>query len=198
MDAISRQHQDQQGWVVRVALTPPTLKDNTADADRLRRTLQQALHTTRVDMDLAVIRQLPALLRKENYVVRCVVVKDHDRFSAVAVAGDSTRILAGLAVDLGTTRVVLRLVDLERRLVLGETTFDNPQVVVGPDILARIHYADEQSGAEELQKQIIDGLNRQVGMLCRSHQLMPDDIHLVFIAGNTTMSHLHRSNILFP
>ena len=52
--------------------------------------------------------------------------------------------IAGLAVDLGTTRVVLRLVDLATGDTLAESAFDNPQDTVGPDILARIHYAEQQ------------------------------------------------------
>ena len=43
----------------------------------------------------------------------------------------------GLAVDLGTSRVVLRLVNLRDGERLAEGAFDNPQIAVGPDILDR-------------------------------------------------------------
>ena len=59
-------------------------------------------------------------------------------------APDKPRPVAGLAVDLGTTRVVLRLIDLFSGRTLAEKAFDNPQAGIGPDILARIHHADSE------------------------------------------------------
>lgn len=179
------------GWVVRAALPPPSLQDNSADADRLCRVLKQKLHAGRIHMDLILREDLPFKLRDAGYRVRCVVFQDGDCIILVHVAADpSDDILAGLAVDLGTTRVVLRLVDLERRSILAETAFDNPQMSVGPDILMRIHQADQPDGRDHLQRLIVDALNHHAGELCHSCGLEARDIHLVSVAGNTAMSHL--------
>ena len=97
---------------------------------------------------------------------------------------------AGLAVDLGTTRVVLRIVDLSSDALLGESAFDNPQIDIGPDILTRIHYADRPGGLQHLQQLICEAVNRQIIALCQSCSRLPEEILLIAVAGNTAMTHL--------
>jgi uncharacterized 2Fe-2S/4Fe-4S cluster protein (DUF4445 family) len=98
--------------------------------------------------------------------------------------------IAGLAVDLGTTRVVLRLIDLGLGHTIAESAFNNPQDAVGPDILARIHYADQADGLERLNELIIAGLNQEISRLCRSKDIEAQNIYALCVAGNTTMTHL--------
>jgi uncharacterized 2Fe-2S/4Fe-4S cluster protein (DUF4445 family) len=177
------------GWVVSVTLPSPSLHDNSADADRLLRALKRELGVDQVQTDLILLRRLPQLLRDAAYRVRCVLFRDGacGRLVHVAAADEA---LAGLAIDLGTTRVVMRLVDLDDRRVLAERAFDNPQIEIGPDVLARIHYADQPGGLERLQALIVEGINREVANLCRSVHMTPDRIFLISVAGNTAMSHL--------
>ena len=178
-------------WVRRVALAPPSLKDNTADGDRLVAALKKELGADAVDVDLELLKQLPALLRRCVYRVRCSVFRDRGRWVLTAIDGeDDPRPLAGLAVDLGTTRVALLLIDLISGRTLGENTFDNPQLAIGPDVLARIHHADSPAGLNELNHLIIGGLNRAIGDLCRSAGIGPRDVCTVSAAGNTAMTHL--------
>ncbi len=178
-------------WVRPISLTPPSLKDNTADADRLAGALKKELKTDFVEIDLRLIRKLPNLLRKCNYQVRCVIFRDRERYILAGVLdtqGDS--IAAGLAVDLGTSRVVIRLLDLETGLTLGESAFDNPQGAIGPDILVRIHFAGSPDGLKHLNELIIEGLNREIRNLCKKCGILPENIYLVTVAGNTAMTHL--------
>ena len=178
-------------WVRRVVLAPPSLKDNTADGDRLVAALKKELGADAVDVDLELLKQLPALLRRCVYRVRCSVFRDRGRWVLTAIDGeDDPRPLAGLAVDLGTTRVALLLIDLISGRTLGENTFDNPQLAIGPDVLARIHHADSPAGLNELNHLIIGGLNRAIGDLCRSAGIGPRDVCTVSAAGNTAMTHL--------
>jgi uncharacterized 2Fe-2S/4Fe-4S cluster protein (DUF4445 family) len=95
-----------------------------------------------------------------------------------------------LAVDLGTTRVVLRLIDRISGRMLVESAFDNPQISVGPDVLARIHHADAPGGLNKLNHLIITGLNTAIGDLCRTAGVIPQDICVLAVAGNTSMTHL--------
>lgn len=179
------------GWVVRVTMPPPSLQDNSADADRLSRALMRAFAAERIHIDLDLRKQLPGLLREGNHALRCIVLKDQGCAVLVHAVPDAVAvILGGLAVDLGTTRVVLRLVDLERRRVLAETAFDNPQTAIGPDVLARIHHADQPDGLAQLQEMIVTALNRHAQTLCRTQGLTPENLHVVSVAGNTAMSHL--------
>lgn len=183
--------QADSGWVVKVKPPAPSLNDNTADADRLVGALKPVLKTDAVDVDLALRKTLPRTLRAAAYDVRCVCFQDHGRWRLVGVKGRSEAgLCAGIAVDLGTTRVVLRLIDLETGEDLGETAFDNPQIAVGPDILARIHHAATPEGQDRLQTLIIEGVNQAVTGLCRAAGIPETDVFLMAVSGNTAMTHL--------
>ncbi len=178
-------------WVQTLKLSLPSLKDNTADADRLIQALKSRLGAGDIAVNLDLLRVLPDILRDADYHIRCVLYKDRGGWgiSGVLPAEDQAPVL-GMAVDLGTTRVVLRLVDLADGRALEESSFDNPQLEVGPDILTRIHHADSQEGQNHLQKLIVDALNKEMAALCASRGVAATDVYLMSIAGNTAMTHL--------
>jgi uncharacterized 2Fe-2S/4Fe-4S cluster protein (DUF4445 family) len=81
-------------------------------------------------------------------------------------------------------------VDLSDGRHIGESSFDNPQIAVGPDILTRIHHADTVEGLNDLQRRIVMELNQEAAALCAVSGCSVSDIHRVAIAGNTAMTHL--------
>lgn len=179
-------------WIVRISLPQPSIRDNTADADRLLRQLAIQCRTDRIACDHRILKHLPTTLRETGYEVTCVLFRRAlGWFLVDVVPGKSdNQSFLGLAVDLGTTRVVMRLMDLVSRKVLGETSFDNPQIAVGPDILTRIHYADRKEGKERLQQAVVSAVNHQAALLCRSQGLSHTLVYLMSVAGNTAMTHL--------
>jgi len=178
-------------WIQTVSLEPPSLKNNTADTDRLLHALSLRLKADAIHIDLGLIRRLPEVLRQNRYRIRCILYKDRRQWHLLEVtAAEDPSIAAGLAVDLGTTRVVMRLLDLATGRPLAESAFDNPQEPFGPDILSRIHFAEKENGLRELNQQILSGLNRGIAKLCESQALAPRQIYALAIAGNTTMIHL--------
>lgn len=179
------------GWVVAVRLTPPSLADNTADADRLKNALKIKLGTEDIAIDLSLARRLPQLLRNCDYQLRCVCFKSAGRWEIVELLDpeEDTR-AAGIAIDLGTTRVVLRLLDLTTGDILAEDAIDNPQIAIGPDILERIHYAGKEGGLPELKDLIIGGINGRIASLCASAGIDIERVYLLAVAGNTSMTHL--------
>jgi len=184
-------HKNHATWVQTVTLTPPSLKDNTADADRLIQALKSRLNTPVIDIDLDLLKALPAVLRHSRFKIRCILFKEgqHWVLTGITDTKDAT-LIAGLAVDLGTSRVVLRLLDLSTGRTLAESAFDNPQEKIGPDILTRIHFAEKADGLKELNTLIVSGLNSAIVHLCESHNLKPEQIYALSAAGNTTMTHL--------
>ncbi len=93
--------------------------------------------------------------------------------------------LHGLAIDLGTTTVVVRCVDLESGSVVATTAFENPQRFGGSDVMSRIQFDTEHPG-RLLQRTLL-------GYLGRSIEALPVDthtIHEIVVAGNTTMRDL--------
>jgi uncharacterized 2Fe-2S/4Fe-4S cluster protein (DUF4445 family) len=179
-------------WVIPVSVPPPSLSDNRADADRLATALKSVLHTDDIRFSWPLLKILPRRLRANpSGEVRCVVMKDRQCFRVVGIKDLSDPTPAvGLAVDLGTTRVVMRLINLETGEALAETAMDNPQIPIGPDILARIHYAASDAGRHDLHVRIINGINAGVADLCRQAAITADDVFLMAIAGNTSMTHL--------
>ena len=178
------------GWLQTVSLKPPTLQDNTADADRLRFALQKKLNTDWVDIDPSLLKRLPFALREWDFTARCILARDQRRWIVIGVLdphGDAAA--AGVAVDLGTSRVVLRLVNLTTGDILAEDAMDNPQLAAGPDVLSRIHYCDQNGGLARLNHLIVDGLNRQIGRMSSSCGLTAGDIYLMAVSGNTCMTH---------
>ena len=178
-------------WIHDITLDPPSLADNTADADRLIGRLRTRVGSAEVTADLALLREIPARLRASQWRVRCLLFPERGRWRLVEVFPTKpARPAAGLAVDLGTTRVVLRLVCLQTGGTLAERAFDNPQIEIGADVLARIHHADRDEGLADLHRRIIEGLNQQIASLCSGAAVKPKEIFLVSAAGNTAMTHL--------
>ena len=178
-------------WIIPVDLTAPSLEDNTADADRLAQALKQVLKTNQIRMDLSLLQDLPGLFRDAGWHIRCVVSREHDGFTLLDVfPAHEIRPVAGVAVDLGTTRVVMRLVDLGTGATLKETAFDNPQGSIAPDILARIHHTDSSGGLGELNRLIVGGINTHIVSLCNASGISTDAVYAISLAGNTAMTHL--------
>ncbi len=111
------------------------------------------------------------------------VTRDGDRILLDGEEIDrGTGPLHGLAIDLGTTTVVMRLLNLETGEVIADSSFENPQRFGGSDVMARIQY-DTEDRTRILQRTL-------VGYLSRAIQELPVDprtIYEVIIAGNSTM-----------
>lgn len=93
--------------------------------------------------------------------------------------------LHGLAIDLGTTTVVIRLLDLETGEVIADSSFENPQRFGGSDVMARIQY-DTDDRTRSLQRTLVGYLSRAIEEL----PVDPQSIYEVVIAGNSTMRDL--------
>ena len=182
----------QHRWVETVTLSPPSLGDNTADADRLASAFADASGIEAIHIDLETIRRIPFLLRKWNYRATGVLFRNRDGSGELVhlETPESVEALYGVAVDLGTTRIVIRLLDLTNGAYIGETVFDNPQISVGPDILARIHHVEKDEGLDQLQRPLLEGINTELTALCGRCAVNADRIYLAALAGNTAMTHL--------
>jgi uncharacterized 2Fe-2S/4Fe-4S cluster protein (DUF4445 family) len=97
--------------------------------------------------------------------------------------------LYGLAMDLGTTTVVIELVDLESGDTRAVASFENPQRFGGSDIMNRISY-DGGPFQGELHQAIIKGLNYEIREICKRLGIRRREIYEVAVAGNSTMRDL--------
>jgi uncharacterized 2Fe-2S/4Fe-4S cluster protein (DUF4445 family) len=97
----------------------------------------------------------------------------------------STGPIHGLALDLGTTTIVLRLLNLETGEVVADASFENPQRFGGSDVMARIHY-DTHDPSKLLQRTLAGYLSHAI----EEFPVDPKTIYELVVAGNSTMRDL--------
>ena len=94
--------------------------------------------------------------------------------------------MLGLAVDLGTTTVVLDFVDLETGKSVHSAAFENPQAFGGSDVMHRISY-DRDDKAGELQKAAASAISRAIVDGCARLGTSRHAIYEIVVAANPTM-----------
>jgi uncharacterized 2Fe-2S/4Fe-4S cluster protein (DUF4445 family) len=105
--------------------------------------------------------------------------------------GDTSDKLLGVAVDIGTTKVVAYLIDLNTGALLATESMPNPQIPYGEDLMSRISYTiKNKDGASILQRTIVDGVNSLISKLCESQKVPAEEVMEVMLVGNTAMHHL--------
>jgi len=173
-------------------LSPPTLEDSVSDLDRLLRGLKQAgCDLGKVRADLPILRDLAAAMRDENWSVTASVVKKNNH------AGDVVRITPGngfppslgLAIDVGTTSIVIYLVDMTDGSILAATSGHNRQAACGDDVINRI-VCSEKDGVKKLSDMVLSTINGLINEALDSVDADREQIDNVVISGNTTMTHL--------
>jgi uncharacterized 2Fe-2S/4Fe-4S cluster protein (DUF4445 family) len=102
----------------------------------------------------------------------------------------SGRAILGLAIDIGTTTVVVKLVDMKTGDVLTTAARLNPQAKFGDDVISRIAYAPTGEKLCELNKLIVDSINGLIAECCEGANAGPAEIYETCVVGNTTMNHI--------
>jgi len=114
------------------------------------------------------------------------VTRDGDRILIDGIEVErSTGPILGIAVDLGTTTIVLRLVDLESGELIADTSFENPQRFGGSEVMSRIAYDTEHPG-RLLMRTLAGYLTHAIEKL----PVDPKTIYEMVVVGNSTMRDL--------
>lgn len=175
-----------------VKMNAPDLLDNMNDTDRLKTAIDKQYGIKDVKIPMVVLRDIPDLLRKGNWEVTVTLVNTAGTSEIIAIeSGISDKPCYGLAVDIGTTTVVVNLLDTEKGKIIDKAGTYNKQAVYGSDVISRIIYTDENPrGLELLQKAVIDSINELIDELLLKNDLHGNDISAFVCAGNTVMSHM--------
>lgn len=96
----------------------------------------------------------------------------------------------GLAIDLGTTTIVVTLISLGSGKELATASRLNPQIKFGHDIMTRIQHASTQEGLLELALSVQEGINELIEEVCEDSGSATTEILDVVLGGNTTMLQL--------
>ncbi len=183
-------------WVKKlmIALPKASVTDNVADLERLSRTIG----VRRLDYAIEVLGRLPEVARgKEGRMTLTISALGHVP-EVTRIESGSRGGLYGIAVDVGTTTVVVELVDLLRGKVLGIASEYNRQIEHGEDVISRMMFAEE-GGLEELATLVKDTINANIKTLLTTAgktsegRIEEDDIVAASMAGNTVMTHFLAS-----
>jgi uncharacterized 2Fe-2S/4Fe-4S cluster protein (DUF4445 family) len=172
-------------------LSPPTLDDNYSDLTRLEQELKKQCNFSRVNCEYSVLKKLAWAIRQEKGNISLVILDSGDKKTIVDVFPESQKNkLYGISCDLGTSTVVLYLVDLEDGSIFHAASSYNQQITCGEDIISRINYAKNSARLLDLQRLIIDTINRLIEGAVQSCGIDGSQVYFGTITGNTTMIHL--------
>lgn len=151
--------------------------------------LKKHFEKKHLNIPLNLLRALPGTLKDSQFKVTTVLYGD-DEVLAIEL-GDTTERNFGLAVDLGTTTLVVELVNLNTGESIDTATENNSQIKYGMDIVSRISFAyNAPDKLGKLQDAVLTTLSRMIKRLLEGNQISPDHVYEVILAGNTAMNHL--------
>jgi len=169
-----------------LSLDKPSNTDKRADRERLVDGLVNEIgNELAFEIDLGDLRELPFALRENDYRVTLTLGFLRDRVKVVSLRKSSPY---AIAIDIGTTNLVASLFDIEKLQKIGHMELENPQIIVGLDVLTRVHAAMGGKG-EELHQLMMKGINDLISRVCAACAARETDICAAVIAGNTIMTH---------
>lgn len=178
--------------IIDLTMEEPTLDDTMPDNERLTWALQAAAGMEKIRIPYFVIKKLAHTLRENHFHVKAVVRRTARDIFVYDVLGEAdTEVVAGLAVDIGTTTVSAVIINMLDGEILAKGSTGNGQIRYGADVINRIIESTKPGGREKLQKAIVEEtLNPLITNMCRHAKIRNDQVYRACIAGNTTMNHL--------
>ena len=178
------------------AITPQTTSEKFLRGD-YRLACQAFVADQSAEIEFAILRRQPRILT--SGLKRDVTLRpSYTRFEQDVVFDSPkgpvtvdryTGAIYGIAADLGTTTVVLNLVNLESGEIEYTASFENPQRFGGSDVMNRISY-DGGPDSGELQSVIVSSINFEIGEMVRILNIRRRQIFEIVAVGNTTMRDL--------
>jgi len=164
-------------------------KPGISAPDSITELFQTYLRERNLNFPLNLLKELPDILERNRYDITVVMHKENEILNVER--GDTTAYNFGLAMDIGTTTLVVELVDLNTGETRDTATAMNSQVKFGADVVSRISYAfHNQKNLEELRNSIIKTLNKMITQVLKRNRIDPDFVYEIAAAGNTSMNHL--------
>ena len=170
-------------------LSPPTQAESFLSGN-YRLACQASIVDTTVDIEFVTLRRQPRILTDSTH--RDVEIEPMTVRMGGDVAFDGRRIeryqngIYGLAIDIGTTTVVMNLVDLETGRIAHTASFENPQKFGGSDVMNRISY-DGGPNRGSLQQVMLSAINFEIGDMSRLLSIHRRRIYEAVVVANSTM-----------
>jgi uncharacterized 2Fe-2S/4Fe-4S cluster protein (DUF4445 family) len=178
-------------WIIKktINIQKPTLNYGTSDLHRLRRSIKENFNIAGCVVPLKILRTMPMVLRKENW--KATVTIDTMSKTLIDISpGESDKKIYGIALDIGTTTLVMYLADFETGEIINSVSEYNPQIKYGEDIINRIIFSGKKGGLEKIRDSIINEVNNMIYALLVSSGTSLEKVLSMVVAGNSTMMHL--------
>lgn len=170
-----------------VALPKATLADTRTDKERILGAMKEVFGLD-LGLEYGVYKQLPWAIREGEWTVS-VAVWNGKRI--LSVEPGIVRDAYGVAVDVGTTKIAVYLLNLRNGEVIGKKAVANPQIKYGDDVVSRISYVmKDDKKLEELQRSVLDAVGQIIKDLCAEARVDAKHIYEFVVVGNTVMQHL--------
>lgn len=175
-----------------IEIDEPTLDDNISDIDRIERHVRNNLGYDEIDFTIELLRKVPTVIREDNFKVTITYIKKKNKITILNIeSGNTENKLYGVAIDIGTTSVVICLVDLYTKEIVDKASSGNAQIKYGADVIHRIVYSTKKNGLKELNEAIIeDTINPLLHSIYTKNNVDKDNVVSLVVAGNTTMTSL--------
>lgn len=170
-------------------LDMPNEDDTLVDKDRIIHALENKYEN--ITMSYNIVRKLYPICRENNFKITVTILKRQYDWVITNVEGEDTSSYNyGLAVDLGSTTIIMQLVDLNNGQVIAQESTFNKQIKYGEDILSRIFYTKQyEDGLDEIQKSTIDSFKELLNKLEWKNNIEIKNCSIMTVSGNTTMTH---------
>lgn len=170
-----------------IKLPPPQLGEKYFDFECLIRAIEGTIDE-KIKYDFHLIKDIASLLRDNDFEVTGVI--DQNKLLSVEPR-DTSHLLYGVAVDIGTTTIAAKLLNITNGETIAVASALNPQRTYGADVISRINYIVEHKGGLELQHRIVvKQINALIEKLCADAEIKIENIYKLAIAGNTVMQHI--------
>ncbi|MBI4688918.1 MAG: DUF4445 domain-containing protein [Nitrospirae bacterium] len=170
---------------LKLNLPPPNLVDHISDLERLKREIDhKGIKAMRFSQGFA--SAMSDDLRKYNWKINLAYV---DGPEAIFISGKDTP-KYGIAVDIGTTTIVVYAIDISNGKLADVGSTYNSQIRYGDDVITRIIHTAESGGLNELREAVIEDINNLIETILERHNIKKENIESAVISGNTTMSHI--------
>ena len=105
-------HFDNDFYALDLVMDPPSLEDTMPDIERLVWAVKAQIEVEDVLIPFPVMAKLASTLRAQDFHVCVKGIHDGDTFRCMEICDPDDDVLAGCAIDIGTTTVTLVLCDL--------------------------------------------------------------------------------------
>ncbi|UCD72525.1 MAG: DUF4445 domain-containing protein, partial [Candidatus Bathyarchaeota archaeon] len=169
----------------------PAYVENQSLQDALVKTIEEKF-SIKTEISASSLKKLDIFHPKPNQGVTVTLCQLQDMSEIVNIEiGDTSEKILGLAIDIGTTKIAIYLVELSSGRIVDVGSDYNRQLVYGEDLLSRIDYGFRtRHGLSKLQTAVVETINDLVDSLVVKNQIEISDISGISVAGNTVMTHL--------